>query len=153
VRAVKRKADGQLIPLSRTYATVRWDPDGIVAVGTELADHCATLLHNLRNPNRPLLTQHVVNTHLDPRYAPMLIRDLQEHATVMAESADDELNDPQYVAKPGSPGGALRLGIGIYLFEQPGDPDAPESGAEAPTERPPKRRPRRKGKSPGSARR
>ena len=53
VNAVKRRADGNLQAVSRTYATVRWNPQGIEALGEQLNEHCATLLHNLENPAAP----------------------------------------------------------------------------------------------------
>ena len=92
----------------------------MIAVGEELADHCMSLLHNLKNPARPLLTRRVVNAQLDPRYAPLLIRDLTQQASVMTDSMDNELNSPQCTMKAGGPDfEAVRLGVGIYLFEGP----------------------------------
>src|SRR5580700_463496 len=66
VKAVRRLASGRLEALSRTYATVRWDPDGVIAFGEQLAEHTATLLHNLRDPARARYVRRVVNTRLDP---------------------------------------------------------------------------------------
>jgi len=122
VRAVSRTREGQLRALSRTYATVRWDPEGVAAVGEELADHCATLVQNLRNPTRALLSRRVANTQLDPRYGPMLIRELEERAATLIESMDDALNHPSYTVKPPDSAPAVRLGVGIYLFEDTTEP-------------------------------
>jgi hypothetical protein len=125
VQAVKQSADGRVAALSRTYATVRWDPDGVLELGEELAEHCQTLLHNLKNPTRPRMARRIFNAKLDPRYAPMLIRDLEQQLTTFAESADDALNAPQYTVKGDANDRAVRLGIGFYLFE--GDGEGPAS--------------------------
>jgi hypothetical protein len=93
-----------------------------MAIGEELADHCESLLRNLKNPTRPRLVRRVINVQLDPRYAPVLIRDLEQQATTMADSMDDVLNDPLHSAK--SADGALRVGIGLYIIEGHAAPES-----------------------------
>jgi hypothetical protein len=143
VGAVRRLPDGRMQALSRTYATVRWDPEGIEAVGEQLAEHCATLVANLEQPTRPRLARQVVNARLNPRYAPVVIRDIESSLQVQAEALDDNLNDPLHTADPGAP--AMRLGVGIYVFEGPAD-DSDEVDKVAPPAEPPrkarKKRPR-----------
>jgi len=117
VRAVRRGEDGRVIAVSRTYATVRWDPEGVVRVGEELGDLCASLLYNLKNPARPLLVRRVLNAQLDPHYAPVLMRQLSDQAASTADSMEETLNDPQYTVTPPGARYAMRLGVGIYLFE------------------------------------
>jgi hypothetical protein len=123
VRAVRRLTDGRIEALSRTCATVRWDPAGIAAVGEALADHCASLVHNLKNPSRPRFTRHVLNARLDPRYVPVLVRDIERQAATLTDSLDETLNDPLHsVAATALAEDAVRLGVGVYLFEEPGEP-------------------------------
>jgi hypothetical protein len=122
VGALRRLSDGRLQALSRTYATVRWDPEGIAAVGEQLAEHCATLVANLEQPTRPRLARQVVNVRLNPKYAPVLIRDIESSLRVQADGLDDNLNDPLHTAEPGAP--AMRLGVGFYVFEGPADESA-----------------------------
>lgn len=121
VQAVKQSADGRIAALSRTYATVRWDPDGVLELGEELAEHCQTLLHNLRNPTRPRIARRIFNARLDPRYAPMLIRDLEQQLTIFAESVDDAVNATQYTVPGDSDHRTVMLGMGFYLFEGEGE--------------------------------
>ena len=102
VKAIRRLPDGRLQAMSRSYATVRWTPDGIAAIGEQLNEHCETLLHNLKFPARPRYVRRIVNAQLDPRYVPMLARDLEQHAAVLADSFDDALNDPK-ATLPGNP--------------------------------------------------
>jgi hypothetical protein len=130
VRAVKKSADGRVAALSRTYATVRWDPEGVLELGEELAEHLQTLLHNLKNPTRPRIARRIFNARLDPRYAPMLIRDLEQQLTTFGESVDDAVNATQYTVAADTGRGTVKLGIGIYLFE--GEGDIPK--AEFPTQ-------------------
>ena len=136
VAAVRRLPDGRVQALSRTYATVRWDPEGIEAVGEQLAEHCATLVANLEQPTRPRLARQVVNARLNPRYAPVVIRDIESSLQVQAEALDDNLNDPLHAAEPGAP--AMRLGVGIYVFEGPAD-DSDETDKVAPPADPPRK--------------
>lgn len=118
VRAVRRLSNGGVQALSRTYATVRWNPDGIEAVGEQLSEHCATLAHNLKEPARPLYERRIANPQLDPRYAAMLRRDMEQQASSFADSIDDALNDPLHTAKPGKTAGdPMGLGMAIYVFE------------------------------------
>lgn len=128
VKAVRRKSDGRLEALSRTYATVRWDPQGVMAFGEQLSEHCATLLHNLRFPARPRYVGRVVNARLDPRYVPMLTRDLEQQAESFTESADDALNHPSHTLT-GKRADVTSLGVAIYVFETA---DAGEEGGEEP---------------------
>lgn len=120
VNAVKRLPDGNLKALSRTYATVRWDPDGIASLGEQLAEHCGTLFHNLEHPGEPRLLRRVVNAQLNPLYRPMLVRDIQEHLQTAADSIDDALNDRRATVTPARGGrDAVRLGVAMYVFEEP----------------------------------
>jgi AcrR family transcriptional regulator len=122
VKAIKHLSDGRLQALSRTYATVRWDPDGVIAVGEQLNELCATLTHNLKFPARPWYVRRVLNAQLDPQYVPMLARDIEQHAKVLADSFDDALNDPK-ATLPGNPRetGAVSLGVALYVFSSSQD--------------------------------
>jgi hypothetical protein len=120
VNAVRRLPDGSLKALSRTYATVRWNPAGIASLGEQLAEHCSTLLHNLEHPGQPRLVRRIVNAQLDPLYRPMLVRDIQEQLDAAAESIDDALNDRRATVTPVRGGReAVRLGVAMYVFEEP----------------------------------
>lgn len=132
VGAARRLPHKRVQALSRTYATVRWDPEGITAVGEQLAEHCATLVANLEHPTRPRLARQVVNARLNPKYAPILIRDIESSLQVQADGLNDNLNDPLHTAEPHAP--AMRLGVGIYVFEGPADDAAESDTATRPKE-------------------
>jgi len=60
----------------------------------------------------------IVNTRLDPRYVPMLRRNLEEQAEGLADSQADALNDSDHTltGKRGEPEPAT-LGLTLYVFE------------------------------------
>jgi hypothetical protein len=135
VKAVRQLPDGRVKALSRSFATVRWDPAGITSVGEQLAEHCETLLHNLKDPGHPRFVGRVVNSRIDPRYVPVLLRDLRESAEVFLETEDSTLNFVGHTLKeqrnaPSVAGPPTRLGVTLYIFEGPGDEDRPEAEAE-----------------------
>jgi Family of unknown function (DUF6502) len=118
VKAVRRLSDGRLRAVSRTYAPVGWEPEGLTAFGEQIAELCSTLLQNLNSPRSPRFVRRVVNSRLDPRYLPMLIRDIQQQAEVFADSIDDTLNDPLHTLTAKTPEGeATSLGLAMYTFE------------------------------------
>jgi hypothetical protein len=120
VNAIRRRSDGRLQALSRTYATVRWDPDGIESFGEQMKEHCETLLHNLENPGRPRFVRRVVNAQLDPRYQPVLVREIEADFRMMADSIDHALNARGHTLIPAHGGrDAVRLGVVMYVFEEP----------------------------------
>src|SRR5262249_33108648 len=120
VNAVRRLGDGRLEALSRSYATVRWKPHGIEALGEELREHGATLLHNLEHPGQPRYGRRIVNAQLAPRYLPLLRRDIEDQFESVADVIEDALNERAHTVTP-APGGrdAVRLGVEIYVFEEP----------------------------------
>src|SRR5579862_45231 len=123
VKAVRRLPDGRVRAVSRSYATVSWDPAGVEAFGEQLGEHCQTLLHNLKNPADARCVRRVLNARLAPRYVPMLVRDLEEQAQGFADAADDALNDPGQTLSGRSREKGASLGIALYVFEtEEGEP-------------------------------
>lgn len=117
VGAVQKRPDGLLRAVSRTYATVRWNPDGIESVGRQLSEHCDTLVHNLASPGESRVALSVCNARLDPQYAPVLMRFVEGQVGAFADVLDNTLNDPQHTVSGKVPGSkAAKLGVGVYLF-------------------------------------
>lgn len=117
VKAVRRVGEERVQATSRSYATVSWDPAGVLNFGEQLSEHCGTLLHNLKFPAQARYVRRVVNARLDPKYVPMLVRDLIEQAQGFADSADDALNDPGQTLKGRDREQGASLGVGLYVFE------------------------------------
>jgi hypothetical protein len=119
VKAVHRRPDGKLEPLSRTVATVRWDPAGIENVGERMRDHLDTLIFNLQHPSRPRYTRVVTNTQLDPHYAPLILRDITQHTEVAADAIERRMTEPVATLKAGrSPRDALRVTVSFHIAEE-----------------------------------
>jgi hypothetical protein len=134
VGAVRRRADGRVEALCRTVATVRSNAEAIVAFGEELGEHCETLLHNLQHPAQARYVRRVINIRLDPRYVPMLARDLVHQAEDFAEAADNALNAPGHTLKARSKDEPASLGVALYVFESR-ESESAEPGGEIPSDR------------------
>lgn len=122
-QAVRERADGTLEAVSRTCATVRWDEEGIAALGEELAEHFETLLYNLKNPDHPRFARRVVCGKLDAYAARVVIPELAEQAEIFLEGAQDALNHPKYSSDPHrSKVNALRVAVALQFFQEPATP-------------------------------
>jgi hypothetical protein len=129
VKAVRRRTDGQLEVLSRTFVTARWDPEGIGIVGERVHDLLETLVYNLKNPGAPRFERFVVRADVQSRYVPMLLRDIGEQADVLADSLQDALNDPERRVSPASePQDARRVGLAIFVVDDPATVPASAAG-------------------------
>jgi hypothetical protein len=131
VKAVRRRPDGKLQAISRTYATVRWDPEGVIAMGQQVKEHLETLVHNLRHPAQATYVGRIVNVQVDPRYIPMLLRDVQDEAEGLVQTTDTTINSPSYTLR-GRAGdtGAVSLGLSVYVFHRPSDQNGDGDGEE-----------------------
>jgi AcrR family transcriptional regulator len=119
VKAVRRAPDGKLEVLSRTFVTARWDNAGIEMVGDHVRDLLDTLVHNLKHPSRPRYARFVANAELDPRYVPLLLRDITQQAEVLADTFQDALQDPERSIRPArSAQDAHRITIGIFVVDE-----------------------------------
>jgi hypothetical protein len=120
VKAVRRLSAGQVEVLSRTFVTARWDNTGIEIVGERVRDLLDTLVHNLKHPSRPRYARFVVNAEVDPRFVPLLLRDVTQQAEVFADAFQDALNDPERVIRPTRTAqDAHRISMGIFVAEEP----------------------------------
>jgi uncharacterized protein DUF6502 len=120
VGAVKRTADERVEARSRTYAMVRWNPHGLEELGIQLAEHAQTLIQNLEHPEQPRLVRRVINLQLDPKYLPVLLRDLQDQANGFADSMDDAINHPLHTLTASSTEQrAMQLGFTVYVVAEP----------------------------------
>ena len=119
VKAVRRLADKRIEVLSPTFATVRWDGSGVEVVGERVRDLLATLVYNLRHPSRPRYARFVVNAQVDPRFVPLLMRDVTEQAEALADSFEDALSDPERTLRPARVAqDARRLGLCVFVVEE-----------------------------------
>jgi len=116
--AVRQVPDGRLEALSRTSLAGSWDRDGILALGAEVAQHLALLVHNAWHPTDRHFARRIENLSVSTRYAPLLRQKLEGNAGVFLESADVALNHRRSAASRGS-GDARRLCVAIQIIEEP----------------------------------
>jgi hypothetical protein len=79
----------------------------------------------------------VVSTEVAPRFVPMLLRDVSEQADVLADSFQDSLNDPARSVRPtDEPQDARRIGLAIFIVDEPTTVETAPSGRKTRTQRP-----------------
>jgi hypothetical protein len=118
-KAVRELPDQQIEVISRTFATVHWDESGVQTVGERVRDLLQTLHHNLHHPHRPRYVRFVVNSAVDPKYVPLLLRNLTDQAESFADGFHEALTDTQRTIRPGSKSKeAHRLGVGLFVIDE-----------------------------------
>jgi hypothetical protein len=136
VRAVRRLSDGRVQALSRSVASIRFDPDGIMMMAEQTAEHLETLLYNAEHPSRPRFAKRVVNTRLAERHIARLVRDIEQQLDTVGDAIDDEINDPQVTVTSGdNPARVRELAVTFFISEH----EPAQDSASAP-ERPPRAR-------------
>ena len=136
VRAVRRLSDGRVQALSRSVASIRFDPDGITMMAEQTAEHLETLLYNAEHPSRPRFAKRVVNTRLAERHIARLVRDIEQQLDTVGDAIDDEINDPQVtVTSDENPARVRELAVTFFISEH----EPAQDSASAP-ERPPRAR-------------
>ena len=119
VGAVRKLADGKLEVLSRSMANLRWDASGIDGLGEQVRAYLETLAHNLKNPSRPQFSRVILNAQLDPRYAPIVIRDTTTHAERFVSMLETKINNSSSTIRPKSRAqDGVRFSVSIYFTEE-----------------------------------
>lgn len=117
--AARELKDGQVEALSRTCANVHWDAESLDAIGTEIAEHCETLLYNLQHPDAPRYARRIECAGIDVNSMRVLVPDIREDADVFLEGAQLRLSDPRYQAKSArAREHAVRFMISVQLFQE-----------------------------------
>ena len=120
VKAVRQLPDKRVEALTRSIVTVSWDERQIAALGDYVGGLIATLGHNLKHPTRPTYARFVTNPALDPKFLPLLLRDITQHSDVEADTWEEAINSPNRTIRPGgSAQNAHRLTVGIFVVEAP----------------------------------
>ena len=119
VRAVRRLPDGRVQAVSRTVASVRFDPDGVTAMAEQLSEHLETLLYNAEHPSRPHFAKRVVNEQLAERHVARLVRDIEQQLDTVGNAIHDEINDPEVTVRPHDGRETARgLIVTLYISEK-----------------------------------
>ena len=117
--AARELEDGRIEALSRTCANVHWDAESLNVIGTEIAEHCETLLYNLQHPDAPRYARRIECAGIDVNSTRVLIPDIRENADVFLEGAQLQLSDPRYQAKSArAREHAVRFMVSVQLFQE-----------------------------------
>jgi sulfite reductase alpha subunit-like flavoprotein len=111
--------DGRVQAVSRTVASVRFDPDGVTAMAEQLSEHLETLLYNAEHPSRPHFAKRVVNEQLAERHVARLVRDIEQQLDTVGNAIHDEINDPEVTVRPQDDPQTVRgLIVTLYISEK-----------------------------------
>jgi len=117
--AARELKDGRIEAMSRTCANVHWDAERLDVIGTEIAEHCETLLYNLQHPDAPRYARRIECAGIDVNSTRVLVPDIRENADVFLEGAQLQLSDSRYRAKSArAREHAVRFVVSVQLFQE-----------------------------------
>ncbi len=131
VGAVRERADHKLELVTHAYVPRSGETEKLGILGSDVADLIATIDHNLQHADTdPRFQRKVMYTDYPASRLPAFRKLSTAQAQALlekfdhwpAEHSDDDTPDP-----PTQP--AMRVGVGIYYFEEPIDPADPEGDA------------------------
>jgi hypothetical protein len=114
-----RVLPGDRVELIREeFATIDWSEAGFRAAVEQLKEHFETIIHNLTHEDErdQLLCRRVVNTHVNPDYAPRVISDLTDSINTHVNGYQEVLGSPRHATPPGTtPKGAKHVSVIVIL--------------------------------------
>ena len=129
VGAVREHDDGRLELVSAGYVPRSGETEKLGILGSDAADLIATIDHNLeRGDTDPRFQRKVMYVNYPADQLPAFRKLSAAQAQALLEKLDDWL--ARHGAKPGEdvPEPAMRIGVGIYYFEEPMAPDEKPQG-------------------------
>lgn len=125
VGAVKRLKDGRVGLVSRGYVPQRGLEEKLAILGNDTADLIATIDHNIfGNPSKPRMQRKVMYDNVPVEAARAFQTVAEDRAQEMLEALDRWLSHRDRDVNPTVRGkGRVRVGVGIYHFEERLDDD------------------------------
>ena len=125
VGAVKRLKDGRVGLVSRGYVPQRGLEEKLAILGSDTADLIATIDHNIfGNPSKPRMQRKVMYDNVPVEAARAFQTVAEDRAQEMLEALDRWLSHRDRDVNPTVRGkGRVRVGVGIYHFEERLDDD------------------------------
>jgi hypothetical protein len=125
VGAVKRLTDGRVGLVSRGYLPQKGVEEKVAILGTDTADLIATIDHNIfGNPSKPRIQRKVMYDNVPLEAAGAFQTVAEARAQEMLEALDRWLSHRDRDVNPTVKGkGRVRVGLGIYHFEERLDED------------------------------
>ncbi len=119
-QAIKRLPDGKVRLVSRSLANGQFQEATVDAVGERARDLLTTLAHNLADPEHPRFERTVASVTIDPREAPRVRRDIEAQGESLVSAATNLLHWQRVNVTPSDePQAATRLGVTVFVFEEP----------------------------------
>ncbi len=127
VQAVRRCDDQRLELIARAYVPVADESEKLAILGNDVADLIGTIDHNIRlGASDPRFQRKVMYRNFPASQLPAFRELSAMQAQALLEKFDLWLSDRADVDSPGisadpkaSPPAPMRLGVGIYYFEEP----------------------------------
>ncbi len=129
VGAVREHDDGRLELVSAGYVPRSGETEKLGILGSDAADLITTIDHNLQHADTdPRFQRKVMYVNYPADQLPAFRKLSAAQAQALLEKLDDWL--ARHGAKPGEdvPEPAMRIGVGIYYFEEPMAPDETPQG-------------------------
>ena len=127
VGAIKQLRDGRICLLSRTYVPEKGPVQILAILGTDTADLIATIEHNLyAQPRNPRFQRKVMYNNVSEQTAKEFHSIAAARGQELLEALDRWLAHRDRDVNPAAKGpGRVRLGVGVYHFEEPFPPPRP----------------------------
>lgn len=128
IKAVSQSSDGKLRVLARSYRAQKVDAQALMHFADAVHNLVVTLDRNLQAPKTPPLFEGVAWTpRLDARMLPLFRRRAADRGQKFLDMLDEWLSREEIPdTEADSNGGAVRAGVGIYLFEDPDPGSGPK---------------------------
>lgn len=132
VGAVQQREDQRVELVSRGYVPLHSAPDKLAILGVDVADLIDTIDHNIQHGAEDPRFQRKVMYHAIPATAlPGFRRLSASQAQALLERLDRWLQEHDTdLPTDGSGAPRVRVGMGIYYFEEPAAPAAPEGAPQ-----------------------
>lgn len=108
--------------LREEFAKIDLSEAGLRAAVDQLKEHFETIIHNLTHLDKrdQLVCKHVVNTHVNPDYAPRVIADLTDSINTHVTGYQELLGSPRHATPPGANAdGAKHLSVIVLMAVKP----------------------------------
>ena len=119
---ITKTSNGKYVAKSRHYVRKKFDPDIVKYMGTALHEHGATLAHNIDQERKgpPRFERMATNTNVSSRSVKAFQQLIEERGEEFLEEIDAWLSKHEVKPTSKNPGRPIRMGVGIYLFQEDG---------------------------------
>jgi hypothetical protein len=116
---MEKTRNGEFVAKSRHYMRKQFDPDIVRQMGIALHEHGATLAHNIDQDRTgpPRFERMASNSNVSSKSVKALQKLVEERGEEFLEEIDSWLSEHEVEADSGGSGKPVRLGVGLFYFE------------------------------------